>query len=305
MNFKSVEAEDFLKTKNGGFELLQEYLEDPTIIPEDLSSIQVSSLKNPYREMAWLFARVTGQESMTTVPRLTLYILYFSIHENTIFDWERIISSELSFQLGNFRKNKRFYMSSYLIFSITYCHVFKGLPLAKKVNCKLDPVQMWYPTLWKQKATYHFYEVNNAFISSFKKLIHGPSTSRLSLEATSFLDKRGSFEAMENFSVIRLYFSHEKPSYFPYYVSDKIFVVEICKQYKFWAHFFNEKRKRQFIPLPWKIGEIMVKGITHINEISIQFDLFNLKKENEIKGFDPSQLFMKHMTSVGYNVSFS
>jgi hypothetical protein len=110
---------------------------------------------------------------------------------------------------------------------------------------------------------------------------------------------------MENFSVIRLYLSREKPSYFPYYVSDKIFVVEICKQYKFWAHFFNEKRKRQFIPLPWKIGEIMVKIITHINEISIQFDQFNLKKGNEVKGFDPSQLFMKHMTYVGYNVSFS
>jgi hypothetical protein len=30
-----------------------------------------------------------------------------------------------------------------------------------------------------------------------------------------------------------------------------------------------------------------------------------LNKEDEIKGLDPSQLFMKHMISVGYNVSFS
>jgi hypothetical protein len=104
-----------------------------------------------------------------------------------IFYWENIISSELSFQLSNFRKNKKFYMSSYLIFSITYCHVFKGLHLSKQVNCKIDPVQMWYPALWKQKAMYHFYEVHNAFISSFKKLIFGPNTSRLSLEATTFL----------------------------------------------------------------------------------------------------------------------
>jgi hypothetical protein len=155
------------------------------------------------------------------------------------------------------------------------------------------------------KAMYHFYEVNNAFISSFKKLIYGPNTSRLSLEATSFLDKRGSFEAMEHFSIIRIYCSHERPSYLPYYVSDKIFVVEVCKQYRFWAHFFNEKRKRQFIPLPWKIGEMTVKNITHINEISVQFDQFNLKEANEIKGFDPSQLFMKHMTYVRYNVSFA
>jgi hypothetical protein len=179
-----------LRARNGGLELLQEYLEDPTMVPEDISTIQVSSLKNPYREMAWLFARVARQESTTTIPRLALYILYFSIHEKAVFDWENIISNELSFQLSNFRKNKKFYMSSYLIFSITYCHVFKGLHLAKQVNCKIDPVQMWYPTLWKHKAMYHFYEVHNSFISSFKRLIFGPNTSRLSLEATSFLDKK-------------------------------------------------------------------------------------------------------------------
>jgi hypothetical protein len=88
---------------------------------------------------------------------------------------------------------------------------------------------MWYLTLWNQKTAYHFYEVYNSFISSFNRLIHGSSASRLSLEDASFLEKKGIFEAVENFSVTRLYFSHEKPSYLPYYVSDKIFIVEICK----------------------------------------------------------------------------
>ena len=45
----------------------------------------------------------------------------------------------------------------------------------------------------------------------------------------------------------------------------------------------------------------MLKNTTNIDEFSVQFDQFNLKKEDEIKGFDPNQLFMKHMTSVGYN----
>jgi len=75
MTLKSTEAKDFLKTKNGGFELLHEYIEGLIIILEDLSSIQVGSLKNLYREMAWLFARVTIQESTVTVPELALYIL--------------------------------------------------------------------------------------------------------------------------------------------------------------------------------------------------------------------------------------
>jgi hypothetical protein len=86
MNFKSTEVEDFLKTKNGGLELLQDYLEDPRTSPDDLSNIHVSSLENPYGEMGWLFTRASSQESTTIVPRLSLYILYFSIHENTIFD---------------------------------------------------------------------------------------------------------------------------------------------------------------------------------------------------------------------------
>jgi hypothetical protein len=230
ITFKGDEAKKLLKERNGGFELLQEYLEDPTMMPEDLSTIQVNLLRNPYREMAWLFSRVAGQESTAIVPRLVLYILYFSIHEKIVFDWAKIISGELSFQLTNFKKSKKFYMSLYLIFAIMYCHVFKGLHLAKHVNCKVDPVQTWYPALWRQKAMYHFYEVHNSFVSPFKKLIFGPSTSRLSLEATTFLDKRGSFKAMEHFSIIRVYCSKERPSYLPYYVSDKMFVAEVHRK---------------------------------------------------------------------------
>jgi hypothetical protein len=107
---------------------------------------------------------------------------------------------------------------------------------------------------------YLFYEVHNAFVYSFKKIIFGLKTSRLSLEATNFLDKKGSIEAMEHFIVIIIYCSQEIPLYVPYYVSDKIFIVDTCKQYIFCAHFFHEKMKNQFVPLPWKMGEIMLRN---------------------------------------------
>jgi hypothetical protein len=48
-----------------------------------------------------------------------------------------------------------------------------------------------------------------------------------------------------------------------------------------------------------------LKNTTNIDEFSVQFDQFNLNKVDEIKGFDPNHIFLKHMTSVGYNVSFS
>jgi len=74
---------------------------------------------------------------------------------------------------------------------------------------------------------YHFYEVYNAFISSFKKIIYGPIKYILYVEATSFLYKSGCIEAMEHFIIIMLYYSPEKHSYLSYYVSDKIFFVEV------------------------------------------------------------------------------
>jgi hypothetical protein len=47
--YKGEEAINFLKRKNNGIKLLQEYLHDPASMPEDISRIQVSSLKNPYK----------------------------------------------------------------------------------------------------------------------------------------------------------------------------------------------------------------------------------------------------------------
>ena len=68
--------------------------------------------------MAWILARALRQKSTATVSRLALYILYFSIHEKAVFVWSKIISSEISFPLLNFKRDNKFYMSAYLIFDI-------------------------------------------------------------------------------------------------------------------------------------------------------------------------------------------
>jgi hypothetical protein len=44
--YKGEEARNFLKGKNNGIDLLQEYLHDPASMPEDVYKIQVSSLKS-------------------------------------------------------------------------------------------------------------------------------------------------------------------------------------------------------------------------------------------------------------------
>jgi hypothetical protein len=44
------------------------------------------------------------------------------------------------------------------------------------------------------QGPYHFYQVHSDFLSTFKKMIHGSSTQRLSNEATIFLVGKGVFK---------------------------------------------------------------------------------------------------------------
>jgi len=218
--------------------------------------------------MAWILARVLWHESTTTIPHLALYILYYSIQGKGIFYWSKIIATEISLQLSNFRKDKKFYMPAYLIFTIVYYHVFEGLHLSKKINYKIDLIHTWYHALWKQKSNVPFLW-SLWFISIFfQKVMFGNNTSRLSLEETTFLDKRGNFEKNEHYSIIRVYCSREAPFYLRFYILDKIFMIEVCRQYRFWDNFFYERKKRKSIPLLWKFGEITLRSDPKIDEFS-------------------------------------
>jgi hypothetical protein len=250
-----------------------------------------------------LFDRVVGQDSTTNIPRSELYILHFTVHENTIFDWEKIISNEVIAQLMNFKTKNKSYMASYFIFAIMYCHVFKGLSINKRVNSKVDPVNMLYQDLWREKVGHYFYEVYNNFVSQFKKLLFGYDTSRISLEALTFLNGKGFLKKMDDYNIIRIFCSHEKYIFLLYYVPDKLFIIEVARQYKFWFYIFYEKRKRQFIPLSWKVGEILLRGISKIDEYASYFDQFDMIFAEQIKGFDPDHLFYNHIISVGLSLS--
>jgi hypothetical protein len=145
-------------------------------------------------------------------------------------------------------------MASYLIFAIAYGHVFEDLPREKHVDFKLEPVYAWYSILYRHKSQYSFYPVHNNFISEFKRLIFKQSTSRLSLEATSFLTGKGIYELSKEFIVIRIFGSKEKPFLLPFYTSDKLFVGEVCRQYKTGPISSMTKGKDSLYPCHGKLG---------------------------------------------------
>jgi hypothetical protein len=140
LTFRGEDCKQFLEKHNNGLDLLPFFLENPNLVPEDITSMQVSSFRNPLREIASLFTRITGQESTAIVSRMALCILYFTVNEQAIFYWGKLISHEISSQLSSYKREKKFYMSSYLVFAIAHSCRFPQLSLSKNVNCEFHPV---------------------------------------------------------------------------------------------------------------------------------------------------------------------
>jgi hypothetical protein len=164
MWFKSKEIDEFLKQHKGGNRLLSNYLEDTTCNPSTYR-IEVNSFKYPYKEFSWLFSRILSFKSTMFIIWNVIYVTHYAMHEKSIIDWGYLISSEISFHLNNLKKTHKFYMSSYLIFSIAYGHVFEYLSQEKHTDFKLEPFYAWYSILYRHITQYSLYPVYTQFIT--------------------------------------------------------------------------------------------------------------------------------------------
>ena len=169
LTFKGEDCRDFLKKHDNGMDLLPEFLENPMTIHEDITRLQVNLFKNPFREISWLFTRVTGQENTASISCMILYILYFTVKEQAIFYWGKLIFIENSSQMSLYKKDKKLFMASYFVFAIAHCCQFPKLSICKKVNCEFDHVTFWYQVSWRNKASLHFYEFFNDFVVVLKE----------------------------------------------------------------------------------------------------------------------------------------
>jgi hypothetical protein len=82
---------------------------------------------------------------------------------------------------------------------------------------------------------------------------------------------------MENYSVIKIFSSKENLSFLPSHVSKRMFVTEVSRKYNVWMNFFHEKRKKKFIPLPWKVGGFVFRNMKKIDEFASHFHNLNIK----------------------------
>jgi hypothetical protein len=74
LTFKGEYCIELLKKHENGLDLLHELLDILMTFPEDITRLQVGSFKNPFQEIAWIFMRVTGQETTTNISLMIIYI---------------------------------------------------------------------------------------------------------------------------------------------------------------------------------------------------------------------------------------
>jgi len=128
---KLPEASSFLNAQAGRRCLLKEFLIEPMTAPSNIIEINTILLDQPFMELAWLFSQLMVHYSMTFIPSYVLYVLYYSAKIGSLFDWEQVISKDISHQLSNFIQSKRFYVTYYLVLSLSYSKTFKGMPKGK------------------------------------------------------------------------------------------------------------------------------------------------------------------------------
>jgi hypothetical protein len=175
---------------------------------------------------------------------MALYYLYFTVNEQAIFYWGSLISHEISSQLSSYKREKKFCISSYLVFAIEHSCQFPQLSLSNNVNYEFHLVTFWYQALWNHKDSHCFYKVFNGLLSIFKILLLGEDAPRISEQVASFLDKKGTLEHLDNYTVIRIFGSTKQPALLPCHITDIMFVAEVARQYNYWFHLFQRKKKK-------------------------------------------------------------
>ena len=58
------------------------------------------------------------------------------------------------------------------------------------------------------------------------------------------------------------------------------------------------------MPLPWKVGDFIVRNMNKIDDYVGHFHSFNLKCVEKLKGFDHNGIFVEHLFVVDFNSAF-
>jgi len=91
------DVDSFMDSWGGGVNLLKDSMAPSAEMSTNPSAIDISLLAKPYQDFSWLSTHLMGQKSTSHILRSALYVFHFSFRNETIFDWAKVISNEISY----------------------------------------------------------------------------------------------------------------------------------------------------------------------------------------------------------------
>lgn len=113
------------------------------------------------------------------------------------------------------------------------------------------------------QGPFSFCQVQDSFVREFNYLVTGWEPNMISNEAHKFLWGKGVDEERKQNILVWIYEFHEKPLLLPKFLLGMWFIAEICKHYHLWLIIFERKKNKQFISLPFIVGELTMRNVAH------------------------------------------
>ena len=64
-------------------------------------------------------------------------------------------------------------MTTYLVYVVIYNCFVNELLVKRNIDVSDEPIQFWYPTLWKYKAPFHIYHIDDSFLRQCREILIG------------------------------------------------------------------------------------------------------------------------------------
>lgn len=103
-------------------------------------------------------------------------------------------------------------MISYLAYAIIFNCIVKELPVKRDINISQEPIQFWYPMLWKHKASFHRYKIHDSFLGRCREILAGEVPDRVIREDINFIDGKGFMFSEEEHTHFKLFGFEGAPS---------------------------------------------------------------------------------------------
>ena len=53
-------------------------------------------------------------------------------------------------------------MEAYLVYVVIYNCILQELEVKRDIAMSQEPIEFWYPMLWRHKAPFHIYQIHDA-----------------------------------------------------------------------------------------------------------------------------------------------